>query len=106
MLLNKYSRYEGMQCSRIKQRNNRSVVNEKHTNDHVRSFLGFLHSNMVDLPMNIVLLDSNRNIIGSTGRGRRSCSSLISTGAWIRASVSETTLLPIRKTPPFSPQHV
>jgi hypothetical protein len=61
---------------------------------------------MVDLPVNIVLLGSNRNRVGSTGRGRCSCSSLISTGAWIGASLSEMTLLPTSKTPPFSLQHI
>jgi hypothetical protein len=60
---------------------------KKHTNDHVQSFLGFLHNNMVDLPMNIVLLGSNRNRVGSTSRGRCSSSSLISAGARIGASV-------------------
>jgi hypothetical protein len=36
-------------------------LTKKHTNDHVCSFLGFLHNNMIDLPTNIVLLGSNRN---------------------------------------------
>jgi hypothetical protein len=64
---------------------------KKHTNDHAWSFLVFLHNNMVNLPVNIVLLDSNRNRIGYMGRGRCSYSSLISTGARIGASVSEMT---------------
>jgi hypothetical protein len=48
---------------------------KKHTNDHIQSFLGFLHNNMIDLHANIVLLGSNRNIISSMGRcrGRHSC---------------------------------
>jgi hypothetical protein len=29
----------------------RGVINKKHTNDHVWSFLGFLHNDMIDLPM-------------------------------------------------------
>jgi hypothetical protein len=61
---------------------------------------------MVDLPTNIVLLGSNRNRIGSMGRGRCSYSSLIIMGACIRASVSEMILLPTSRTPPFSLQHV
>jgi hypothetical protein len=61
---------------------------------------------MVDLPMNIVLLGSNRNRIGTMGRGRCSCSSLISMDAQIGASVSKMALLLISKTPPFSLQHV
>jgi hypothetical protein len=59
-----------MRCSRIKLHNYGSVVDEEHTNDHVRSFLGFLHNNMVDSPTNIVLLGSNRNRVGSTSGGK------------------------------------
>jgi hypothetical protein len=106
MLSNICNIYERMRCSRIKQHNYKSVIDEKHTNDHVQSFLGFFHSNMVELPVNIVLLGSNRNRVGSTSRGRCCCSSLISMGAWIGASVSKMTLLPTSKTPPFSLQHV
>jgi hypothetical protein len=61
---------------------------------------------MVDLPLNIVLLGSNRNKIGSTGRGMCSCSSLISMGEQIGASVSEMTLVPTSKTSSFSLHHV
>jgi hypothetical protein len=52
----------------------KSVIDEKHTNDNIRSFLGFLYSNMVDSPMSIILLGSNRNMVGSTAmyRGRHS----------------------------------
>jgi hypothetical protein len=106
MLPNICSRYERMRCSRVKQRNYRSVIDEKHIGDHVWSFLGFLYSNMVDSPTNIVLLGSNRNRVDSMGRGRYSYSNLISTGAQIGASVSEKTLLTTSKTPPFSMQHV
>jgi hypothetical protein len=66
-------------------------LTKQHTNDHVWSFLGFLHSNLVDLLMNIVPFGSNMNIIGSMGRGRCNCSSLLSTGAWIGTSISEMT---------------
>jgi hypothetical protein len=69
-------------------------------------FMDFFHNNIVDLPTNIVLLGSNRNRIGSMGRARCTSSGLISTGVRIGASVSEMTLLPISKTPPFSLQHV
>jgi hypothetical protein len=48
---------------------------------------------MVDSPTSIVLLDSNRNRVGSTNRGRCSSSSLISTGAWIGASTGIMSLL-------------
>jgi hypothetical protein len=87
-----------MCCSRIKQHNCRSVIDEKHTNDHVRSFL---HSNMVDPPTSIV-----GNGVGSTGRGRCSCSSLIGTVAQIGASVSEMTLFSTSKTPSFSVERI
>jgi hypothetical protein len=70
-----------MRCSRIKQNNCRSVIDEKHTNDHVQSFLGLLHNNMVDSPTSIVLLGNNNNRVGSTSGGRCSSSSLIDTGA-------------------------
>jgi hypothetical protein len=93
VLLNICSGYEMMRCSRIKQNNCRSVVDEKHTNDHVQSFPGFLHDNMVDSPMSIVLLGSNMNRVGSTSRGRCSSSSLIGMGACIEASVGVMSLL-------------
>jgi hypothetical protein len=75
MLLIICSRYERMQCSRIKQHNCRKVIDGKHTNDHVWSFLGFLNRDMIDLAMNIVLPSSNRNKICPTGRSRggRNC---------------------------------
>jgi hypothetical protein len=83
-----------MRCSRIKQHNCRSVVDEKHTNDHVWSFLGFLHSNMVDSPTSIVLVGNNRNRVGSTIGGRRSSNSLIGMGVRIGASVGIMSLVP------------
>jgi hypothetical protein len=81
MLPNICSRYERMLCSRIKQHNYRSVVDEKYTNDNIRSFLCFFHGHMIDSPMGLVLLGSNRNRVGSTGRGRCSYSGLIGTSA-------------------------
>jgi hypothetical protein len=92
MLPNICSRYERMQCSRIKQHNCRSVVDEKHNNDNIKSFLHFFHGHMIDSPTGIVLLGSNRNRVGSTSRGRCSSSSLISTGARIGASVGVMSL--------------
>jgi hypothetical protein len=106
MLLNICNRYERMRCSRIKQHNCRSVVDEKHTNDNIWSFLGFLHSNMVDSPMSIALLGSNRNIVVSTIRGRCSSSSLISTVAQIGASVGLMSLLSTVVVPMISLQQV
>jgi hypothetical protein len=82
-----------MRCSRIKQHNCRSVIDEKHTNDHVWSFLGFLHSNMVDSRTSIVLLGSNQNRIGSNSGGRHSGSSLIGMGVQIRASIGIMSLI-------------
>jgi hypothetical protein len=53
----------------------------------------FLYSNMVDSSTSIVLLGSNRNRVGSTGRCRCSCSSLIGTWARIQASIGKMTIL-------------
>jgi hypothetical protein len=47
---------------------------------------------MVDSNTSIVLLDGNRNKIGSTGRGRCSYSGMISMSAWIGASVGIMSL--------------
>jgi hypothetical protein len=47
---------------------------------------------MIDSPMGVVLLGSNRNRVGSTGRGRYSCSGLIDTSAWIGASIGVMSL--------------
>jgi hypothetical protein len=102
MLLNIRSRYERMRCSRIKQHNYRSVVDEKHTNDNIRSFLGFLHSNMVDPPMSIILLGSNRNRVGSTGKHRGRHSYLRRVGAWIGALVGIVTSLSTSIALPFT----
>jgi hypothetical protein len=87
MLSNICSRYERMRCSRIKQHNSRSVIDEKHINDNIRSFLRFFHDQIIDSPTGIVLLSSNRNGVGSTGRDRCSCSGLISMSARTGASV-------------------
>jgi hypothetical protein len=94
MLFNIYSRYERIWCSRIKQHNCRSVVDEKHTNDHIWSFLGFLHCNMIDLAAIIVLLGNNRNRISSIGRRRGGHNCLRGAGVWIRALVGKVTSLP------------
>jgi hypothetical protein len=50
---------------------------------------------MVDYPMSIVLLASNRNRVGSTSGSRCSSSSLIGTGAQIGASVGVISLVSI-----------
>jgi hypothetical protein len=92
MLPNICSRYERILCSRIEQHYCRSVVDEKHTNDDIRSFLRFFHSHMIDSPTGVVLLGSNRNRVDSTGRGRCSYSRLIDTSAWIGASIGIMSL--------------
>jgi hypothetical protein len=69
------------------------VVDVKYTNDNIMCFLCFFYSNMVDSPMSIFLLGSNRNRVGSTGRGRCSYSSLIGTRALIGASIGKMTFL-------------
>jgi hypothetical protein len=65
-------------------------------------FLGFLYSNMVDSPSSIVLPGSNRNKVGSTGRGRRSCSNPIRALARIGASIGKMTFLSTSIALPFS----
>jgi hypothetical protein len=50
---------------------------------------------MIDSPIGVVLLGSNRNIVGFTGRDRCSYSGLISTSARIRASVGVMSLFTI-----------
>jgi hypothetical protein len=95
-----------MRCSRFKQHNCRSVIDEEHTNDHVWSFQGFLHSNMVDSSMSIVLLGSNWNKVGSTSGGRCSSNSLIGTGAQIGASVGIMSLVSTVVTPTICLQWV
>jgi hypothetical protein len=87
MLPNICSRHERMRRFRIKQHYCRSVVDDKHTNDNIKSFLRFFHSHMIDSPMGVVLLGSNRNRIDSTGRGMCSYSRLIDKSAWIGASI-------------------
>jgi hypothetical protein len=81
-----------MRCSRIEQHYYRSVVDEKHTNDKIRSFLRFFHIHMIDSPTGIVLLGRNRKRVGSTGRGRCSYSRLTDTGVWIGASIGVMSL--------------
>jgi hypothetical protein len=69
MLFNICSRYERMRGSRIKQHNCNNGVDEKHTKENIWSFLGLLHSNMVDSSSSVVLLGSHRYGVGFTGRG-------------------------------------
>jgi hypothetical protein len=87
MLPNICSKYERMRYSRIEQHYCRSVVDEKHTNDNIRSFLHFFHNYMIDSPTGVVLLGSNRNGVCSTGRGRCSYSRLNDMSVWIGASI-------------------
>jgi hypothetical protein len=92
MLPNICSRYERIRSSIIKQHYCRSVIDKKHTNDSIRSFLRFFHSHMIDSPTGVVLLGSNRNRVGSMGRGRCSYSRLIDMSAWIGASIGVMSL--------------
>jgi hypothetical protein len=61
---------------------------------------------MVDSPMSIVLLGSNRNRVGSTSQGRYISSSQIGTGAWIGASVGIMSLVSTVVAPTISMQWV
>jgi hypothetical protein len=47
---------------------------------------------MIDSPTGVVLLGSNRNRVGSMGRGRCSYSRLIDMSAWIGASIGVMSL--------------
>jgi hypothetical protein len=47
---------------------------------------------MIDSPTGVVLLGSDRNRVGSTGRGWCSYSRLIDTSAWIGASIGVMSL--------------
>jgi hypothetical protein len=89
------SRYERMHYCR-------SVIDEKHTNGNIRSFLRFFHSHMIDSPIGVVLLGSKRNRVGSTGRGRYSYSRLIDTSARIGASIGVVSLFTTVMTPTVS----
>jgi hypothetical protein len=84
-----------MRCSRIKQHSCRSVIDEKRTNDNIRSFLCFFHDHVIDSSTGVVLLGSKRNRVGFTGRGRCSCSGLISMSARIGASIGIMPLFTI-----------
>jgi hypothetical protein len=99
MLLNICSGYERMRCSRIKQHNCRDVIDGKRINDHVQSFL---HCDMIDLFVNIVLPSSDRNRIHPTGRCRGGHSCLRRVAARVGALVGKVTFLPTREAPPFS----
>jgi hypothetical protein len=57
---------------------------------------------MIDSPTAVVLLGSNRNRVGSTGRGRCSNSGLIGTSVRIGASVSIMSLFTIVIAPMIS----
>jgi hypothetical protein len=76
----------------IKQHYYRRVIDEKHTNDNIRSFLRFFHSHMIDSPTGVVLFGSNRNRVGSMSRGRCSYSRLIDTSAQIGESIGVMSL--------------
>jgi hypothetical protein len=93
MLPNICSRYERMRYSRIEQHYCRSVIDEKHTNDNTRSFLRFFHNHMIDSPTGVVLLGSNRNRVGSMGRGKCSYGRLMDTSARIGALIGIMSLV-------------
>jgi hypothetical protein len=57
---------------------------------------------MINSPTGIVLLGSNRNRVGSMGRGRCSYSRLIDTSTWIGASISVMSLFTIVIAPMIS----
>jgi hypothetical protein len=91
-----------MRCSRIIQHNYRDVIDRKRTNDHVWSFLGFLHCDMIDLSMNIVLPSSDRNRIRPMGRCRGGHSCLRRVVARVGVLVGKVTFLPTSEAPLFT----
>jgi hypothetical protein len=91
MLLNICSRYE-----------KNLMLQNQIANDHIWSFLGFLHCDVVDLPTNIVLSSSNRNRMSTTGRHRGGHGRLRRVVAWIGALVGKVTFLPTSVAPPFT----
>jgi hypothetical protein len=99
MLLNICSRYERMRCSIIKQHNYRSVIDEKRTNDHAWSFL---HCDVIDLSVNIVLSSSNKNKISRMGRRRGGHNCLRRAVVWIGALVGKVAFLHTSVAPPFT----
>jgi hypothetical protein len=66
----------------------------------------FFHYHVIDSPTSVVLLGSNRNRVGSMGRGRCSCSGLISMSSWIGASVDVMPLFTTVVAPTISLQRV
>jgi hypothetical protein len=79
-----------------------SVINKKRTNDHVWSFLGFLHCDVIDLSVNIVLSSNNRNIISPTGRRRGGHICLRRAVELTGVLVGKVTFLPTSVAPPFT----
>jgi hypothetical protein len=61
---------------------------------------------MIDSPAAVVLLGSNRNRVGSAGRGRCSYGRLISMSVWIGASVGIMSLFTTVVSPTISLQRV
>jgi hypothetical protein len=57
---------------------------------------------MIDSPIGVVLLGSNRNRVGSTGRGRCRSSRLTDTSAQIGASIGVMSLFTIAIVPTVS----
>jgi hypothetical protein len=70
------------------------------------SFLRLFVDHMIGSLTGVVLLGSNRNRVGSTGRDKCSCSGLISMSVRIGASVSVMTLFTTVVAPMISLQRV
>jgi hypothetical protein len=77
-------------------------LTKKRTNDHVWSFLGFLHCDVIDLSVNILLPSSNRNRISPLGRCRGGHGCLRRAVALAGALVGKVTFLPTSEAPPFT----
>jgi hypothetical protein len=57
---------------------------------------------MIDSPIGVVLLGSDRNRVGSMGRGRCSYSKVTNTSAWIGASIGVMSLFTTALAPTVS----
>jgi hypothetical protein len=64
--------------------------------------LRFFHSHMIDSPTGVVLLGSNKNRVGSTGRGKCSYSRLTNMSVRIGASIGVMSLFTTAITPMVS----
>jgi hypothetical protein len=88
MKVSPYTSYLELQPNALLVRQN-SIICKKWVLHSVWGFLGFLHNNVVDSLVSIVLLDSNRNRVGSMDWCR--CRLLMRVSVCIRALIGKMT---------------